>query len=70
MEQRRLKIMVLDDEPIVCKRLKPNLEKVGFEVDIFTDSTEALHHVQEHPYDIVISDLKMKVVDGMRFSKK
>jgi DNA-binding NtrC family response regulator len=70
MEQRRLKIMVLDDEPIVCKRLKPNLEKVGFEVDIFTDSTEALHHVQEHPYDIVISDLKMKVVDGMRFLKE
>lgn len=70
MEQRRLKILVLDDEPIVCKRLKPNLEKVGFEVDIFTDSAEALHHVQEHPYDIIISDLKMKVVDGMRFLKE
>jgi CheY-like chemotaxis protein len=32
----QLKIMVLDDEPIVCKRLKPALEKLGYKVDTFT----------------------------------
>jgi DNA-binding NtrC family response regulator len=67
MSAEKLKIMVLDDEPIVCKRLQPALEKLGFEVDTFTQSLEALHEIQETTYDIIITDLKMKGIDGMRF---
>jgi DNA-binding NtrC family response regulator len=67
MSAKKLKIMVLDDEPIVCKRLQPALEKLGFEVDTFTQSLEALHEIQETTYDIIITDLKMKGIDGMRF---
>ena len=63
----QLKILVLDDEPIVCKRLKPALEKLGYEVDTFTQSVEAMHQIQQTSYDIVITDLKMKEIDGMRF---
>jgi hypothetical protein len=29
---RRTSILVLDDEPIVCKRLKPFFQKAGYEV--------------------------------------
>ncbi len=64
---QKLRILVLDDEPIVCKRLQPALEKLGFEVDTFTQSLEALHQIQETNYDIIITDLKMKGIDGMRF---
>jgi|UniRef100_A0A7C3Z252 DNA-binding NtrC family response regulator len=67
MSARKLKVMVLDDEPIVCKRLQPALEKLGFEVDTFTQSLEALHHIKENKYDIIITDLKMKGIDGMAF---
>ena len=67
MSAQKLKVMVLDDEPIVCKRLQPALEKLGFEVDTFTQSLEALHEIQESTYDIIITDLKMKGIDGMRF---
>jgi DNA-binding NtrC family response regulator len=67
MDPSRLTIMVLDDEPIVCKRLKPALEKLGYEVDTFTQSIEALHQIQETTYDIIITDLKMKGIDGMKF---
>lgn len=67
MSAKKLKIMVLDDEPIVCKRLQPALEKLGYEVDTFTQSLEALHEIQETAYDIIITDLKMKGIDGMRF---
>ena len=67
MSAKKLRIMVLDDEPIVCKRLQPALEKLGFEVDTFTQSLEALHEIQETTYDIIITDLKMKGIDGMRF---
>ena len=67
MTEDKLRILVLDDEPIVCKRLQPALEKLGFEVDTFTQSVEAMHQVQQSAYDIVITDLKMKEIDGMRF---
>lgn len=67
MAQRKLKILILDDEPIVCKRLKPSLEKQGFEVDAFTRSFEAMQAVKDTKYDIIITDLKMEGMDGMRF---
>ncbi len=62
----KMKIMVLDDEPIVCKRLKPALEKQGYEVDAFTQSSEAMERLKETDYDIIITDLKMKGIDGMQ----
>jgi len=67
MSPDKLRIMVLDDEPIVCKRLKPALEKLGYAVDTFTQSPEAMHQIQRISYDIIITDLKMKEIDGMQF---
>ena len=67
MSPEKLRIMVLDDEPIVCKRLKPALEKLGYEVDAFTQSPEAMRQIQRISYDIIITDLKMKEIDGMQF---
>ncbi len=60
-------ILILDDEPIVCKRLKPYLEKCGYEVETFTDSSNAMKRVEEKDFDIVITDLKMEGIDGMTF---
>ncbi len=67
MNPKKLRILVLDDEPIVCKRLQPALEKLGYEVDTFTQSLEAMHQIQQTDYDIIITDLKMKGIDGMQF---
>ena len=67
MAQNKLRILILDDEPIVCKRLKPSLEKLGFEVDTFTRSFEAMQAVEKARYDIIVTDLKMEGMDGMRF---
>jgi DNA-binding NtrC family response regulator len=62
---RKLEILVLDDESIVCARLKPALEKEGFYVETFTDSREAKKRLEERRFDIVVTDLKMANVDGM-----
>lgn len=62
----RLRILVLDDEPIVCKRLKPVFQKAGYEVETFNSSAEALDRLQEIDFDIVITDLKMEGADGMQ----
>ncbi len=67
MNNKKFRILVLDDEPIVCKRLQPALEKLGYEVRTFTSSLEAMDHIEENEYEIIITDLKMKGLDGMRF---
>ena len=62
----RTSILILDDEPIVSKRLQPSLEKKGYEVETFTESMKALQRIRERDFDIVITDLKMEGVDGMQ----
>jgi DNA-binding NtrC family response regulator len=61
------RILVLDDELIVCKRLQPVLEKKGYYVETFDQSQDALDRFRETPFQIVITDLKMKGLDGMGF---
>jgi DNA-binding NtrC family response regulator len=59
------RILVVDDEPIVCERLKPALEKVGFYVETYTDSQNAIDRLAEEKFDVVVTDIKMKGPDGL-----
>ncbi len=63
---RKLKIILIDDEPIVGKRLKPALEKSGYEVEIFDDGAEANRRINEVEFDIVVTDVRMGDVDGIQ----
>ncbi|WP_207261409.1 response regulator [Desulfovibrio sp. Huiquan2017] len=60
-------ILILDDEPIVSKRLQPALEKKGYEVESFYESARAMARIRERTFDIVVTDLKMEGIDGMQF---
>jgi DNA-binding NtrC family response regulator len=60
-----LRILILDDEPIVGKRLGPALEKMGCRTETFTDSREALRRLRDDSFDIVVSDIRMDDVDGI-----
>jgi DNA-binding NtrC family response regulator len=59
------RILVLDDEAIVCERLQPALERVGFIVETFTDSQAAVDRFSRQHFDILITDLKMQKPDGL-----
>ncbi len=67
MSEKDISILILDDEPIVAKRLKPALEKKGYKVESFTRSTDAMDRVRKQKFDIVITDLKMEGISGMEF---
>jgi DNA-binding NtrC family response regulator len=58
--------MIVDDEPIVGKRLGPALEKNGFEVEAFMDPSEALARLKEQEFDIVVTDFRMEELDGIQ----
>ena len=62
----KLNVMILDDEPIVGKRLKPALTKAGFDVEFFLNPKEALARLDEKEFDIVVTDLKMEEIDGIQ----
>jgi len=59
-------VLVIDDEAILCKRLKTALEKMGCNVETFVDGSEALKRIEERCFDIVVIDLKIGKVDGMQ----
>lgn len=61
----RLKLLLLDDEPIVGKRMKPALTKIGCEVEVFENPKEALKRIEEQEFDIVVTDIRMQDVDGI-----
>ena len=57
--------MVIDDENIVGKMIKAVLEKEGYIVETFVSAEPALARLQEEKFDLIITDLKMKNIDGM-----
>ena len=62
----KLEILVLDDEEIVCTRLKASLEKAGYAIEVFTDSREAKNRIEQHKFNIIVTDLKMAHIDGLQ----
>lgn len=59
------RILVVDDEMIVCESCKRILEEEGYEVEIALSGKEAFEEMKANPFDIVITDLKMPGIDGM-----
>jgi DNA-binding NtrC family response regulator len=61
----RAEVLVLDDEEIVCERLKAHLENNDFEVETFTESQRAIDRLREKSFDVVVTDLKMEGPSGL-----
>jgi len=64
--EKTLHVMIIDDEPIVGKRLKQALVKYGIHVEIFEDGADALKRLEEKQFDIVVTDVRMENVDGIQ----
>jgi len=65
-----LRILVIDDEMIVCESCQRILEEEAYEVEIALSGREAFEKMKENPFDIVMTDLKMPEIDGMEVLKK
>ena len=60
-----LTVLVLDDEPIVGRRLKSTLERIGCEVEAFTEPRAALERIGARHFHVVVTDMLMDDVDGI-----
>jgi two-component system NtrC family sensor kinase len=59
-----LKILLVDDEIEISQTLADLLELEGHHIDIAADGAIALKKLHMAPFDIIISDLRMPVMDG------
>ena len=63
------RIMIIDDEKIVGDMAKLSLEQEGYVVETFLNAEPALKRLQEEKFNIVVTDYKMKGIDGMEVLK-
>jgi two-component system response regulator PilR (NtrC family) len=70
MEERKSKILVIEDEKNMREILKILLEGEGYEVSIAKDGTEGLAWLNRDIFDLIITDIKMPGVDGFQILKK
>ena len=64
------KILVVDDEPMLCEILKDFLELDNYEVDEADGGNVAYQMICKSNYDCVISDVRMPNGDGTDLAKK
>jgi DNA-binding NtrC family response regulator len=64
------KILVVDDEEVNREFLLQILTDQGFEVTTASDGPEALEHMKEDFFHIVLSDLKMPQMNGLDLLRK
>ena len=66
----KYKIVIADDEALICMDLRETLEEAGHEViGVGSDGVEALNLVKEKKPDLVILDVKMPRLDGIQAAR-
>jgi len=58
-------ILVVDDEKLLVKGIKFNLENEGYQVDAAYDGLEAVELARSGKYDLIILDVMMPELDGL-----
>ena len=66
----KARVLVVDDEASARSGLEKLLNQAGYDVDTAADGAKALASAAERPPDVVITDLKMPVMDGMQLLAK
>ncbi len=64
------RLLIVDDEKIALRNLEHVMRKEGYEVSATQSGAAALALVEQQPFDVVLTDLRMEKVDGMQVLKK
>ncbi len=63
--RHHIKVLVIDDDPSICKTVGLLLEDNGYSPRTFTDPDEALETAEKESYQIALIDLRMPKMDGV-----
>lgn len=64
------KVVVVDDQEMIREVLVETLQLSGYQTFQASNGNEGLQLVEEHDPDLVITDIRMPVMDGFEFSRR
>ncbi len=67
---KQQKVLVVDDEPFICRSLSFVLRKENYEVFEARNGEEALEAIRKHRPDLVFLDVMMPKVNGFEVTKQ
>ena len=70
LPHKKIKIIVVDDEPSIRESLRGWLQQDGYQVETAAGGPEALAKNAENRFDIMLIDVKMPEMDGLTLLKK
>lgn len=65
LNEKNTRILIIDDEPLICRNCAAILSRMADTVDFVLNGNDALAMIEKNPYHIVITDLKMSRMGGM-----
>ena len=65
-DENKKKILVIDDEPQILYLVGRFLQRLGYDVQTAEGGEVALQRLKSMPFALVLSDLRMPGVDGLR----
>ena len=68
-EQKPMRILVAEDNPSNQRVLVRMLRKLGYRPDTVADGREVIHAFERRDYDLVLMDVKMPEMDGIKATK-
>jgi len=65
MAQRNVeRILVAEDKENLCRLIEATLSELGYDVSVALGGDAAIHELQAHPFDLVVSDMRMPGASG------
>ena len=64
-----MRVLVVEDDDVLCGQVRSALASVGYAVDVARDGEEAQFLGETEPYDLIILDLGLPVRDGLSVLK-
>jgi signal transduction histidine kinase/CheY-like chemotaxis protein/HPt (histidine-containing phosphotransfer) domain-containing protein len=65
-----LKILIAEDNPVNQKVTIKMLQRLGYSADIASNGLEALASIEDQAYDVILMDLHMPEMDGLRATQE
>lgn len=65
-----MRILVIEDNEVLCENVTSHLKKENYDVDSCLDGQKGLDFALNHPYDLILLDRMLPLLDGTQILKE